>query len=451
MNGPRCPLATSPRRAQELPRAPMRSRVEAGPALTQGTTVDWRRPRPGGGGARVGVAEPSNLADASRCMLGGTTPERAPCRPRIPGLLDSRPGRPLHRLRGGRRVLRATSRRGAPTPMPAGRRLVGIGVRDLRFCRQHHGSRLCGRVPVHRNAPRYRDPGSTAAPTNEWGARTRPQIAIPPRRTTLPAPRCGVPVRARSGPRVGPGQAGGGPCLVGPAAPKAMRPPLQGAMEPEVGSGELDASQPVHVIDARQELLAQPKQTPNDANRAQPFALELAYAYPPDLAQQDPRGNSRRARARLAGSGATFPFRRRNCTCTWCFPSSTWSEISLCPGAFNPTTSEPKRKQNCQHTTNASAISPRPICQPPGPPDGARGRARGRASRSQSDIVRTFSAVARARNLCGPGGSACRRCHGAHGRRARWPHLPRTEYQGPRIRQGPCVCAEQMQDRTYAL
>ena len=76
-----------------------------------------------------------------------------------------------------------------------------------------------------------------------------------------------------------------------------MRPPLQGAMEPEVGSGELDASQPVHVIDARQELLAQPKQTPNYANRAQPFALELAYAYPPDLAKQDPRGKPRRARA----------------------------------------------------------------------------------------------------------------------------------------------------------
>ena len=51
MNGPRCPLATSPR-AQRLPRAPMRSRVEAGPALTQGTTVDWRRPRPGSGGER---------------------------------------------------------------------------------------------------------------------------------------------------------------------------------------------------------------------------------------------------------------------------------------------------------------------------------------------------------------------------------------------------------------
>eukprot|EP00959_Pyramimonas_sp_CCMP1952_P024262 509107-Pyramimonas_sp.AAC.1 len=48
-------------RAQELPRAPMRSRVEAGPAHAQGTTVDRRGPRPGGGGSasrRRGAEQP---------------------------------------------------------------------------------------------------------------------------------------------------------------------------------------------------------------------------------------------------------------------------------------------------------------------------------------------------------------------------------------------------------
>ena len=46
-----------------------------------------------------------------------------------------------------------------------------------------------------------------------------------------------------------------------------MRPPLQCPMEPEVRRGELNASQPVHVIDARQELLAGPERMPNDADR----------------------------------------------------------------------------------------------------------------------------------------------------------------------------------------
>ena len=56
-----------------------------------------------------------------------------------------------------------------------------------------------------------------------------------------------------------------GPRLVGAAASKAMRPPLQCAMEPQVGSGELDASQPVHVGDARQKLFAGANLAPDNA------------------------------------------------------------------------------------------------------------------------------------------------------------------------------------------
>eukprot|EP00959_Pyramimonas_sp_CCMP1952_P318210 6658796-Pyramimonas_sp.AAC.1 len=59
-----------------------------------------------------------------------------------------------------------------------------------------------------------------------------------------------------------------GPRLVGAAAPKARRPPLHCAMEPQAGSDALDASQPAHVGDARQELFAGANLAPHNAYHA---------------------------------------------------------------------------------------------------------------------------------------------------------------------------------------
>eukprot|EP00959_Pyramimonas_sp_CCMP1952_P042682 892396-Pyramimonas_sp.AAC.1 len=97
--------------------------------------------------------------------------------------------------------------------MPAGRRLVEIGARVLGFCRQHRGSRLCGRVPVHREAPRHRDPGQQGRAPFPNGAPERGHRSPPPfeeQRSWPPGaerPRARDPNRARA-----PGKQGeGGP------------------------------------------------------------------------------------------------------------------------------------------------------------------------------------------------------------------------------------------------
>ena len=195
----------------------MRSRAEAGPALTQGTTVDWRRPRPGGG---VSASRRRGAEQPRRCLPMHARRNDAPSAHQA----DRRCLVCLPHGLGGPCTTSAAvgascAPRAAAEPRP--RCLQGGASPESECAISVSAASTMARVFAAgylRTATRRAAAARAARPRplSEWGARARPQISTPPRRTAPLAPRCGVPVRERQEQRAGLGHAGEGGA-VGPA------------------------------------------------------------------------------------------------------------------------------------------------------------------------------------------------------------------------------------------